>query len=83
MCTNKSSQTASEHVSKWRQFHRIPTIHALYLHGEVMCAVVGQHIAHTLVQHGEERVEGTETGEVHDVLQLLAKLQALDDDAIQ
>ena len=48
-----------------------------------MSAVVGQHVAHTLIEHGEERVECTETSKVHDVLQRLAKLQALDDDAIQ
>ena len=48
-----------------------------------MTAVVGQHVAYALIEHGEERVEGTETSEVHDVLQRLAKLQALDDDAIQ
>ena len=48
-----------------------------------MSAVVGQHVAHTLIEHGEERVECTETSKVHDVLQCLAKLQALDDDAIQ
>ena len=54
-----------------------------YLHWEVMCAVVGKHIAHTLIQHGEEGVEGTEASEVHDVVQPFAKLQTFDDDTVQ
>ena len=43
-----------------------------------MRVVVGEHVAHALVDHGEEGAEGSQAGEVHDVLQLLPELQAAD-----
>ena len=49
-----------------------------------MGVVVVDDVAHTLVQHGEERVERPEAGEVHDVLVLLGgPLQALDHQAVR
>ena len=43
-----------------------------------MCLVVVHDITNHLVEHGEERVEGAETGEVHDVVQLLCVHKGLD-----
>ena len=46
-----------------------------YGHGEVgVSLVVVEDIPDQLVEHGEERVEGTKTGEIHDVIQVLGIL---------
>ena len=45
-------------------------------HREVwMRLVVVEDISNKLVEHGEERVEGAKTSEVHDVIQVLCMLQ--------
>lgn len=55
----------------------------LNLHGEVrVVGVVLRHIPTGLVQHGEERAQAAEAGQVHDVLQLEGVFQGLDDQAI-
>ena len=46
-----------------------------YGHGEVRVSlVVVEDIPDQLVEHGEERVEGTKASEVHDVIQVLGIL---------
>ena len=46
-----------------------------YRHGEVRVSlVVVEDIPDQLVEHGEERVEGTKASEVHDVIQVLSIL---------
>lgn len=55
----------------------------LDLHGEVgVVGVVLGHVPAGLVQHGEERAQAAETGQVHDVLQLEGVLQGLGDQAV-
>ena len=47
-------------------------------HVEVLVGVVVvEDVADHLVEHGEEGVECTQAGEVHDVVQLLGKLERL------
>ena len=47
-----------------------------YRHGEVRVSlVVVEDIPDQLVEHGEERVEGTKASEVHDVIQVLGILK--------
>lgn len=51
-------------------------------HWEVWVVVVVQrHIATGLVQHGEQRTQAAQAGEVHDVLHLGRMFQGLDDQA--
>ena len=40
-----------------------------------MSLVVVEDVPDQLVEHGEERVEGTKASEVHDVIQVLGILQ--------
>ena len=47
-----------------------------------MVVVVVEDVADALVEHGEEGAEGTQTREVHDVLEGLAKLKALGHQAV-
>lgn len=55
----------------------------LDLHGEVgVVGVVLGHVAAGLVQHGEERAQAAEAGQVHDVLQLEGVLQGLGDQTV-
>lgn len=46
-----------------------------------MVVVVECHIATGLVQHGEQRTQAAQAGEVHDVLHLGRMFQGLDDQA--
>jgi len=39
-------------------------------------AVIVEHRAHPIIQHRKERTQGSESGEVHDVLQFGGKRQA-------
>ena len=46
-----------------------------YGHGEVRVSlVVVEDVPDQLIEHGEERVEGMKTSEVHDVIQVLGVL---------
>ena len=66
-----------------------PTIHneleyLIRLHGEVcVLVVVEQDVADHLVEHGEERAEGPEPGEVHDVLLGGGVLEALGNQVVR
>lgn len=54
------------------------TLQLVYLHREVgMVGVVLGHIAASLVQHGEQRAEAAQAGEVHNVLQLESVFKCL------
>ena len=53
------------------------------LHGKVMVMIVNQNVANALVQHREQRGQGTQTCEIHDVVQCLCMLKAAVDKAIK
>ena len=56
----------------------------LYLHWEVVVSVVVlQNVANSLIEHGKERAQGSESGEVHDVLLGEGVLQGTDDQGIR
>jgi hypothetical protein len=48
-----------------------------------MLLVVSQDVAHQLIQHGKQSSQSPQAGVIHDVLQLIAVLQALGHQAIR
>ena len=62
----------------WDLRHIKERIRVAHRHGEVLVGVVVvEDVADHLVEHGEEGVECTQAGKVHDVVQLLGKLECL------
>lgn len=75
-----SNSNLDKHRNHFRAdcFYLDVTLQLVYLHGEVgMVGVVLGHVAASLVQHGEQRAQAAQAGEVHNVLQLESVLKCL------